>query len=87
MNLQQAIADAKQIEVNFYPMQGIQVAMKVSKNYFRTKLSLHYELFLDQEGEPCDEDDPRSETVWYGTCLGEIVATYYPIERTLLLGS
>ena len=88
MKLKDALADAKQILVNTYPLQGRQAPIKISKSYFRRELRSYYSNYMIVEGERADPDCTESEVVWYEEGgMRPILATYYPLTKYLLLGN
>tara|TARA_R100001594_G_scaffold88559_2_gene122808 strand:+ start:933 stop:1199 length:267 start_codon:yes stop_codon:yes gene_type:complete len=88
MKLKDAIAEARQLSVLAYPLQGIQVQIKVSKSYFNRELSSYYSEYMYRKGERADPNCSESEVVWYEEGgLSPILATYYPSHKEFVIGN
>ena len=87
MKLKDAIAEARQLSVLAYPLQGIQVQIKVSKSYFNRELSSYYSEYMYCEGERTDPNCSESEVVWYEEGRPRILATYYPSHKEFVIGN
>lgn len=88
MKLKDALAEAKQLSVLAYPLQGIQVQIKISKSYFNRELSPYYSEHMFRKGERADPDCSASEVVWYEEGgLSPVLATYYPSQKKLVIGN
>ena len=98
MKLKDALAKARQLSVLAYPLQGIQVQIKVSKSYFDRELSSYYSEYMYCKGERANPDRWMDELgyeinhgeviVWYEE--GEsspILATYYPFQKKFVIGN
>lgn len=87
MDLKDALSEARQVSLLAYPLQGIQVQIKISKSYFNRELSPYYSEYMYCEGERTDPDCSASEVVWYEEGgLSPILATYYPSLKELVVG-
>tara|TARA_Y100000361_G_C11161432_1_gene347626 strand:+ start:4951 stop:5217 length:267 start_codon:yes stop_codon:yes gene_type:complete len=88
MKLKDALAEARQLFVLAYPLQGIQAQVKISKSYFNRELSPYYSEYMYRKGESTDPDCSESEVVWYEEGgLSPILATYYPSHKEFVIGN
>lgn len=87
ITLKKAIHLAKSVEIMFHPENDTMAQVVITKKNATRILAQEFESLASTLGDPAygSDDYDNQELLWYGKD-GEIIATYNPKFKTLLLG-